>query len=146
MDGKQTRLLAAVFREWRLITVLPVTEALRSELDRLKLEVGKRAKSIWHMRKKQLIEVACQDLGMEREIASKETVVTLREKIRSHRKSQNEPLLALPKGLEKMLVKQLAIECKMRGIDPTSTDRPGHEYKTRADMIRRIRDWVRHDC
>ena len=80
----RTRLLAAVFGQWRLITVLRVLEASRSELERL--QSGKRTGSIWHMKKEQLVEVACQELGMERDIASKEIVVTLRQKIRSHRK------------------------------------------------------------
>ena len=144
MIGRRER-LAAVFGQWRLITVLRVTEALRSELERLQLEVGKRAESIWHMTKEQLIEVARQELGMKRETASKETVVTLREKIRSQRKSQNaviDPLLALPKGLGKMTVEHLAYECHLRGIDPSTTDRPGHQWKTRPQMITLIRDLV----
>ena len=144
MIGRRER-LAAVFGQWRLITVLRVTEALRSEVERLQEEEGKRAESIWHMTKEQLIEVARQELGMKREIASKETVVTLREKIRSHRKSQNtdgDPLLTLPKGLSKLSSEQLAYECHLRGLDPSTTDRPGHQWKTRPQMITMIRDLV----
>ena len=137
----RTQLLADVFGHWRLITVLRVAETLRSKL--VRLQTIKRAESIWHMKKEQLIDVAIQELGMTQEIASKETVVTLREKIRSRRKSQNaviDPLGALPKGLARMPRDELAIECIKRGMDPFSRDRPGHKLKTSSKMITMIRD------
>ena len=60
-------------------------EAVRSELGRLKEKLGKQAESIWRMKKDELVEVARRELGLTQAQAQEETVLVLRERIRSHR-------------------------------------------------------------
>ena len=117
-------------------------EALRSESRRLNDVLGRKAESIWQMNKEELIELARKEMGISRTMAEKETVVTLREKIRQNRTQQQQasnPLLSLPKGLERMTAEQLLVECELRGLDisPLPGSRGGH--KTRPQMIIMIR-------
>ena len=137
------KLVASFFSRWRLLTALHVLESMRAEYARMERQVGSKAQSIWQMTKEQLIEIARRELNMPREEARRETVITLREKIRSQRKVINQeehPVLTLPKGLSRMTKEELAHECRLRGIEPTITERP-QELKTRAEMLVLIR-WL----
>jgi len=115
-------------------------EAERTETARLQNSIGKKSESIWSMKKAELQELARKELGMTRAQSDKETVTTLRERIRSQRKVQEvveNPLSTLPKGLDGMLKAALEAECQLRDLPlPTEKER------TRAKMIVLIRDDV----
>ena len=137
--------LRRVFAAWRMRTLMTLVEVLKSENRSLSERLGKQKSSIWQMRKEDLIEVARRELGMHRYDAEKETVTTLREKIRRNRSQTQEeadPLVTLPKGLERMTSAHLCNECQMRGLDISPL--PGHRgsVKTRAQMILMIREDV----
>ena len=129
---------------WRLLVDQRSVEAYSEENARLVAQAGKRAHSIWHKNKEELVELAVQELGMSRRNAKAETVTVLREKLRVNRQvmaEEQDPMAKIPKGLEKMLHAQLMVECVNRGISVEPL--PGHtRVITRAQMIIRIRDDV----
>ena len=113
-------------------------EALGSECERLRTLVGKKASSIWTMNKAELVETARKELGWTLSQCEKETVTTLRERIRSVRhvcQMTDDPLAKVPTGLEKMKVDELKIEIMNRSL-------PEPSPCTRAQMICMIRDDV----
>ena len=104
--------------------LLTAVGALNSEVKRLREQAGKRSDSIWTMSKEDLIETARRELGMPRALAEKETVVTLRERLRRDRAQKQEegdPLMKLPAGLERMRAEELQAECARHGLshDPS---------------------------
>ena len=104
---------------WQLRVALVNVAALAAENQSLKTKLGKRDNSIWQMNKAGLVEVARQELGMTIAAAEKETVTTLREKIRANRKKETmnqDPLTVLPKGLEKMTWLELHEEMQKRSL------------------------------
>jgi hypothetical protein len=138
-------LLKYAFQQWQLVTVLVLNAALKTENVRLAAMVGKKKESIWLMTKDDLVEVAQRELGMTRARAAKETVVTIREKIRRARKQSEEeedPHNWLPKGLALMTADQLRIECIQRGMDVEALPGEKGPFKTRPQMILMIREDV----
>ena len=120
------------------MTVRNSLEAYATELARTKESLGKRQTSVWTMSKAELSELARKELGMTVTQANKETVITLREKIRAVRqitKVQVDPLATAPKGLEKMSLTQLKEEVVFRKL-------PEPPSATRAKLIVIIRDDV----
>ena len=97
------------------------------------------------MTKDELVEVARRELDMSYQRAQKETVVTLRERIRQARaraspeQEEEDPLTKIPKGLERMALSDLSAECARRNISIPMTDKKG---PTRASLIVFIRDDV----
>ena len=107
------------------------TEQVRQRLQR-------RTNSIWNMKKAELVEVAMAELSMTLAQAEKETVTTLRENIKMRRDSQEmalDPMMNLPKGLERMRKEELEEEMKKRGLPV-----PEHNPINRAMMITQIMD------
>ena len=124
-------------------------EAVRSELGRLKEKLGKQAESIWRMKKDELVEVARRELGLTQAQAQGETVLVLRERIRSHRvENQQQQMMStnpdahLPKGLQRMTHPELAQECTRRGIE-TPSGSSNRAQATRAQMIILIQDHIK---
>ena len=141
--------IRAVFQAWRIVTVTMLLEAVRSELGRLKEKLGKQAESIWRMKKDELVEVARRELGLTQAQAQGETVLVLRERIRSHRvENQHQQMMStnpdahLPKGLQRMTHPELAQECARRGIE-TPSGSSNRAQATRAQMIILIQDHVK---
>ena len=100
--------------------------------------MGKKNSSIWNAKKEDLVELARKELGMTMAQANKETVISLREKIRSARQVTTmviDPLAKIPKGLDKMSLEDLRLEVLHRNLP--EMDRP-----TRAKLIVLIRDDV----
>ena len=78
-------LLRAVFANWALVTQRVIRSAADDERERLRERLGKQKDSIWTMSKVEVAEVAHRELGMNYQQANRETLVTLREKIRQAR-------------------------------------------------------------
>ena len=100
--------------------------------------------SIWKMKKEDLLEVACRELGLEPHQLEKVTVLEIREKIRQHRvenKAVLDPRLQVPKGLSKMTVAELSQECEARNIELEAIP-SGSRGPNRAQMIIAIKEWV----
>ena len=138
-----------IFQAWKGITISTLNEALKTEVERLQDMVGRQRESVWLMRKEQLIQLARQELDMPRYIAEKETVVSLRERLRKARAEREahsqpaDPQAILPRGLDKMSREDLVQECVKRGINPeNAVARNGKTAKTRPEMIVAIRDHV----
>ena len=130
--------LTMLLRVWALYTTRVRLEACALELERVKEKLGKRQSSIWNMNKAELVEVARKELGMSLMQAEKETVMALRERIRSAREVANmesDPLARLPQGLDGMKKEHLRAEILVRGL-------PEPERCTRPKMIALIRDSV----
>ena len=115
-------------------------QALQTEVQYLQSQVAK-PKSIWEMRKPDLVEVACAEMSMTRMQAEKRTVIELRELIRRHRAQvaqtlvEQNPLAQMPKGLAKMKADQLKEVMTQRGLAIP-------ENPTRPAMILAIREHV----
>ena len=138
-----------IFLSWKDLTGSTLKEAFRSEVERLQDLVGRQKESVWLMRKEQLIQLARQELDMPRHVAEKETVVSLRERLRRARADREvhaQPInsqAVLPRGLEKMPREALIQECVQRGINPeNAVARTGKTGKTRPEMVVAIRDHV----
>ena len=137
--------LSGVFTQWRLQTALALLAAFRSENQRVVALVGRKSSSIWGMNKEDLIEEARKELGLQRAAAEKETVTTLREKIRrskAQRKAEMDPLSNLPKGLDRMTAAQLKEECVTRSISTDPLPDQRGSTMTRPQMILKIREDV----
>ena len=133
-----------VFLAWRIQVLEMSNEALKTECSRLEKDATRRLESIWTMRRVELEEVARRELGMTEGILKRETVVTLREKLRAARAAatdKEDPMMRVPPGLDRMRADLLAEECKRRGLDPQDTSRKSN-LKTRPQMIVMIRDDV----
>jgi len=132
--------LMMVMRTWNMYVKATQLEGTEMELARLQEKLGKTEKSIWLMNKAELIEVARKELpGMTvAQALQKETVNTLRTRIKNHRDLQKEaenPLLQLPKGLSKMPLEDMKKECTARQI-------PFPDKARRGDLEILIRDQV----
>ena len=124
---------------WRLHHSEFQAEVYRVEVTRLQAKVQRETDSVWRKTKPELIEMARKELGMTWASAEKETVATLREKIRANRhglKQIVDPLEVLPPGLGRMKLTELKIELEKRGI-PTTAHRG-----TRESMILVVREDV----
>ena len=113
-------------------------DAERTENARLQNALGKKADSIWAMNKADLVAKARLDLGMTKAQSERETVTTLRERLRSQKEMvehMSDPLCKIPKGLDSMRKEVLTQECFSRGIHIV-------EPSTRPKMILAIRDDV----
>ena len=143
----RSAMLKVILAFWRLQVSLRRAAALEAEVTRLKAVVGRRAGNIWEMRKDELMEVARKELGFTTAQLAKETVVTLREKIRRSRteaRIEADPLASLPKGLERMSQQDLVRECLARSLDPQALPDQQHRgaFRTRPQMILMIREDV----
>ena len=130
---------------WRNQTLATLKEAWQSEALRLREMLGKRSDSIWHMNRAELARKAQQELGMSASQISRETVTTLREKLRRARaqaKEEADPMLQIPKGLERMNVDTLIEQCILRGLDIAPLPGTKGARKTRPQMIVAIREDV----
>ena len=137
-SATRTQKLRMIFMAWQLRVAVVSVAALAAENQSLKMKLGKRNNSIWEMKKADLVEVARQELGMTIAAAEKETVTTLREKIRANRMkltTNQDPLTVLPKGLEKMTWLELHEEMQKRSL-------PTPQKITRPMMIVAIREQV----
>ena len=101
------------------------------------------------MKKDELVEIARRELGLSQAQAQGETVLVLRERIRSHRvESQFQQMLStnpdahLPKGLQRMTHPELTQECTRRGIEIPSGS-SNRAQATRVQMIILIQDHVK---
>jgi hypothetical protein len=138
--------LRSISTEWMLRLILQMWNRIvaRTQNQELKAEVtslqeNASSKSIWKMNKAKLVETARMELGMTSTQAEKQTVTSLRERLRSQRdvtQAITNPNAKLPSGLEKMLKEELIAECEKREL-PVPT-----EKNTRAKMICLIRDQV----
>ena len=129
--------IIAIFQAWRVVALATMNEALTTENARLSLG-NKKAESIWSMNKEQLVETARRELGVSLTVASRDTVIVLREKIRRVRQIvevKDDPLTELPRGLEKMKLEELKELHAERSL-------PQAEKMTRAAIILQIRDDV----
>ena len=130
--------LRVVFQAWELYVAKTYIKALETENQRLQALVKKKTESIWNMKQADLVEVARSELGMSMAQAAKETTITLREKIRRNReivKEVQDPMMVLPKGLQKMKHAELLLEMERRNL-------PIPEKATRPMMILMIREQV----
>ena len=136
-------LLRLALTNWWLVTALTVSQALKTENERLRLINPKE--SIWQMKKAELIEVAISELGFTRVQASSRTVIELRELLRKARKQHQEeedPLRKLPPKMEKLTADELVKECTRRSISAAPLLGEKGPRKTRAQMTIAIRDDV----
>ena len=123
---------------WHRATLETSREGLFAEVERLKQRLGSQSESIWKMSRADLEEVARKEIGVTQAELNKETVTTLRERIRLNRamlKTATDPLASLPKGLSKMLSEALREEIQLRGL-------PEWPNATRAQMEILVRDDV----
>ena len=114
-------------------------EGLEVEVARLRDKVGKQADSIWNMSKTELSEVARMELGMTAAQCDHESGATLKFKIKSRRdmlKGKSDPHMKLPKGLGKMTLDELKVECMERDI-PFDT-----KNARKGELESKIRDHV----
>ena len=129
-----------LFQAWRLVVKTIQLCAVSGELARIELSNKRRADSIWQANKAELVEMAYRELPDARREALQSMCVTeLRERLRAHRASvrltEEDPLMRLPVGLDRLKKEELAAECLNRGIvveEPT----------TRPKMIVAIKDDV----
>ena len=73
-----------LFNAWYGYTKAEKSNYLKAEVERLN-ELVPQETSIWRMKREQLVEVYIDELGMIRSQAAKETVQTLRQKIKANR-------------------------------------------------------------
>ena len=142
---RRARVLRILFMAWRSLTLATLKEAWQSEALRLREMLGKRSDSIWHMNRAELVRKAQQELGMSATQCRRETVTTLREKLRRARaqvEEETDPLLQVPKGLERMNADTLVEQCILRGLDVTPLPGTKGIRKTRPQMIVAIREDV----
>ena len=129
-----------LFQAWRLVVKTIQLCAVSSELARIELHNKRRADSIWQANKSELVEMAYRELpNARRDTLQRMNVTELRERVRAHRAStrltEEDPLMRLPTGLERLKKEELMAECLNRGIvveEPT----------TRPKMIVAIKDDV----
>ena len=96
-----------LFQAWKLVLTERVLVGQMAEVQSLKAKLGKKSDSIWTMNKADLAEVARKELGMTLAQAAKETVLTLREKIKTSRKATEvslDPMCHIRKGLNLSLI------------------------------------------
>ena len=108
--------------------------------EQIRQRLPRRTNSVWDMKKTELVEVAMAELNMTLAQAEKETVTTWRGKIKMRRDSQKmalDPMMNLPKGLERIKKAELQEEMRKRGLPV-----PEHNPMNRAMMITQIRDQV----
>ena len=109
---------------------------------RLQNKMGKKSESLWAMNKGELVEKARRDLGMTTTQLSKETVTSLRERLRSQKEVVEmlcDPLAKHPKGLDSMLKEELKQECLMREIsEPSPCTRPKMIVLIKDDVAKRL--------
>lgn len=133
---------------WSNLCTRTLLEAERTENARLQNVVGRKTESIWSMNKADLVEKARLELGMTQAQAEKETVVTLRERIRSRRElteTSKDPFTKLPKGLDSLKKEELAVECKLRTIHmPEGATRPMMILAIREDVANHATMAQRH--
>ena len=130
------------FAAWKMTALQMANAALKAENDQLEKITEKRKASLWTMRRVELDEVARRELGMTEGALAKETVISLRERIRAAREAayqESDPLKRIPGGLDRMKAAQLVEECVRRGLNPNTE---GGKSKTRPQMIVMIRDDV----
>ena len=128
------------FQAWRLVIKTVQLCAVSGELARLELTNQRRSNSIWQANKSELVEIAYRELpDSTRDRLQKMTVAELRERVRAHRHhtrlTEDDPLMRLPVGLDRLKKEELMTECLNRGIvveEPT----------TRGKMIVAIKDDV----
>ena len=144
MQWNRSLLVRLIFVNWQMVTKATLAAALVRENERLSALLQKQKDSIWQMHKSDLVELAIAELGMTRTEAGKETVVTLRERIRRQRhdlSAHKDPLKQLPKGLDKMTSEALTAECTKRMISTACPDNRRGSL-TRPQMILAIREDV----
>ena len=137
-SGAMPHLLRATFQAWELYVTKAYVQSLETENERLRTLVKKKSESIWEMTKADLVEVARRELGMTKTQAEKDTVIILREKIRRNREvvaEAQDPMLVLPKGLQRMNHADLLLEMERRNL-------PIPENPTRPMMILMIKEQV----
>ena len=131
-----------LFQAWRLVIKTVQLCAVSGELARLELTNQRRSNSIWQANKVELVEIAYRELpDTARDRLQKMTVLELRERIRAHRQEvrvrqmvEQDPLMSLPTGLDRLKKDELMTECLNRDLVV--------EEPTRAKMIVAIKDDV----
>ena len=127
-----------LFQAWKLVLVERVLVGQMAEVESLKKKLGKKSDSIWNMNKAELAEVARKELGMNAVQADRETVITLREKIKNSREVNKvalDPMCQIPKGLNRMKLEELVEEMTKREL-------PIPPKPTRPQLLVAIRDDV----
>ena len=102
-------------------------------------------KSIWRMKKEQLVEVAVEELELTRAQAQKQSVDVLRQRIKARRDILNavaNPLDRLPVGFSKMKKEELEQEMQKRGLPLLEGMNGRHHANTRGYMKVAIQDDV----
>ena len=104
---------------------------IKSKLVELKkredLTHNKQLRGLHGMKKDELVELALKELGMTQVRAEKETVITLRERIRARRKMlevQEDPLAVMPVGAGKLGKEDLIKLRKERGVYVDGATKP----------------------
>jgi hypothetical protein len=131
-----------MFQAWAQNVLRTMVEAYATENARLGKVVGKKADSLWMMNKEELMEKARKDLGMNPTTLAKETVTSLRERLRSQKdvvEMLTDPLAKAPKGLDNMLKNELQQECLLRDINiPDPCTRPRMIVLIKDDVAVRL--------
>jgi hypothetical protein len=126
---------------WQLYGKKVLAEALSTEVERLKVKLGKKSDSIWTSNKAELVELARAELGMTIAAAERETITVLKERLRSRRqmlKTAVDPLDLIPKGLERMKLDELKEEIEKRKLPlPPKATRPALIVLIRDDVTNR---------
>jgi hypothetical protein len=134
--------LKVVFQAWMMAVMRISLEGAQTEVVRLRNKVGKASESLWAMKKEELVEKERKDVGMTTTQLEKETVASLRERLRSQRDVTEmlcDPLAKAPKGLDSMLKEELKQECLHRDItEPNPCTRPKMIVLIKDDVARRL--------
>ena len=111
--------------------------ALECEVTDLRKQV-EVPKTIWNMKKAELVEKAYEELSLPRAKAEEKTVIVLREMLRRNRQLiavQADPMAVIPKGLNNMKLDDLKAVMAERNL-------PLGDRTTRPSMILAIREHV----
>ena len=134
--------LKVIFQAWMIAAMRISLEGAETEVVRLRNKMGKKSESLWAMKKEELVEKARKELGMTTTQLEKETVASLRERLRSQRDVTEmlcDPLAKAPKGLDSMLKEELKQECLHRDItEPNPCTRPKMIVLIKDDVARRL--------
>ena len=133
--------LRLILTAWQLYGLKVQAEAASTEVERLRVKLGKKSDSIWSLNKAELVELARTELGMTVAAAERETVTVIRERLRSRRemlKTVVDPLDQNPKGLERMKLDELKEEIEKRKLPlPPKATRPALIVLIRDDVTNR---------
>ena len=141
--GSRT-ILRTVFLSWANTLLSQFREVLEAENRRLTDLVGQRSKSLWKMKKEDLVRAVVLELASTPNAltafqAQALQVPRLRTMLRAHRESEGGPP-APPKGIATMKKAELLVVAENTPID---TFRANGKIKTNEELTMDIRDYYR---